>query len=73
MNGTYHNISLLAECQINGITVLQGFCKIIPDVQDHIILIHPDTIFKMQIKASVIQIYGSYDAYLVITDKRFCM
>ena len=73
LNGTYHNISLLAECQINGITVLQSFCKIIPDVQDHIILIHPDTIFKMQIKASVVQIDSPYNAYLVIADKRLGM
>ena len=28
---------------------------------------------KMQIKASVIQIYGSYDAYFVITDKDFAV
>ena len=38
-----------------------------------IVLVEPYSIFEMEIQASVIQIDRSYDCYLVITYKRFCM
>ena len=38
-----------------------------------IVFVEPYSIFEMEIQASVIQIDCSYDCYLVITYKRFCM
>ena len=40
---------------------------------NNIVLVEPYSIFEMEIQASVIQVNGSYDCYLIVTHKRLCM
>ena len=52
---------------------MHGFQKILKNIPDHIVFVDPYAIFKMQIKASVIQINGSHHCNFIITDKALGM
>ena len=65
------NVEVLEAAQGDGLTHLQGFLEVPADVLDTGGLAQPDTVFKVEEQAAVVQIDGAHGGKAVIHHKVF--